>query len=420
MTEQADLSPAWAEAVDAFERHLHAERGYSAHTLRAYLGDVHALLTHALAEGIAAPDELDLEVLRSWLASQASAGRARSTVARRVASVRVFTGWLQRTGRASADVGARLRSPRRGRPLPPVLRADQAKDLMDVAATRTAEATEGGAGTAGEGPGGEGPGGEGSGGEGSGGAGSGGAGSGGARHRGAGSGGARSGGGSGAVVAAGAASDGTHRGREAAARAGTAPGAAPPARSSGRRSGRAEPAGQPDVDPVQVALRRRDAAMIELLYATGVRVGELCGLDVDDLDRERRTAKVFGKGRRERVVPFGVPAERAITAWLQTGRPVLARAGSGPALFLGRRGGRIDQREVRRVVHRLLAEIEDAPAMGPHGLRHSAATHLLDGGADLRSVQELLGHATLSTTQIYTHVSVDRLRDGYRQAHPRA
>lgn len=160
--------------------------------------------------------------------------------------------------------------------------------------------------------------------------------------------------------------------------------------------------------------------MIELLYATGIRVGELCGLDVDDLDRERRTAKVFGKGRRERVVPFGVPAERALTAWLRTGRPVLARSGSGPALFLGRRGGRIDQREVRRVVHRLLAEIEDAPAMGPHGLRHSAATHLLDGGADLRSVQELLGHATLSTTQIYTHVSVDRLRDGYRQAHPRA
>jgi len=119
-------------------------------------------------------------------------------------------------------------------------------------------------------------------------------------------------------------------------------------------------------------------------------------------------------------VPFGVPARRALDAWLRDGRSGLATAGSGPALFLGRRGGRIGQRQVRQVVYDLLAEIEDAPRIGPHGLRHSAATHLLDGGADLRSVQELLGHATLSTTQIYTHVSVDRLRDGYRQAHPRA
>jgi integrase/recombinase XerC len=167
-------------------------------------------------------------------------------------------------------------------------------------------------------------------------------------------------------------------------------------------------------------MRLRDAAMLEVLYATGIRVGELCGLDVDDVDAERRLLRVTGKGRKERVVPFGVPARDALDAWRRDGRPVVVTGRSGPALFLGRRGGRVGQRQVRQVVYDLLASIEDAPRIGPHGLRHSAATHLLDGGADLRSVQELLGHATLSTTQIYTHVSVDRLRDGYRQAHPRA
>jgi integrase/recombinase XerC len=164
----------------------------------------------------------------------------------------------------------------------------------------------------------------------------------------------------------------------------------------------------------------RNMAMLELLYATGIRVGELCGLDVDDLDRSRRVVRVLGKGRKERSVPYGVPAGRAVQHWLDLGRPVLARAGSGPALFLGARGGRVDQRTVRRVVHALLAEIPGAPDLSPHGLRHSAATHLLEGGADLRSVQELLGHASLATTQIYTHVSSERLRAAYRQAHPRA
>jgi integrase/recombinase XerC len=175
-----------------------------------------------------------------------------------------------------------------------------------------------------------------------------------------------------------------------------------------------------DDTPVPHAIRLRDAAMVEVLYATGMRVSELCGLDVDDYDPGHRLFRVLGKGRKERVVPFGLPASRAVDTWLREGRPHLVAAGSGPALFLGKRGARVGQRQVRQVVYDLLARLEGAPQMGPHGLRHSAATHLLDGGADLRSVQELLGHATLSTTQIYTHVSVDRLRDGYRQAHPRA
>lgn len=164
----------------------------------------------------------------------------------------------------------------------------------------------------------------------------------------------------------------------------------------------------------------RDQAILELLYATGVRVSELCSLDVDDVDRDRHVIKVLGKGRKERSVPFGLPALRVLDRWCIHGRPRWVRAGSGPALFLGVRGGRIDAGTVRRVVHARLAKVEGAPDMGPHGLRHTAATHLLEGGADLRSVQELLGHASLNSTQIYTHVSIERLRAAYRQAHPRA
>ena len=164
----------------------------------------------------------------------------------------------------------------------------------------------------------------------------------------------------------------------------------------------------------------RDHAVLELLYATGIRVGELVGLDLDDLDLERRVVRVIGKGDKERSVPLGLPAERAVRRWLADGRPHLLGRHSGPALFLGSRGGRLDQRAVRTLVHERLAEVPDAADLGPHGLRHSAATHLLEGGADLRSVQELLGHATLATTQIYTHVSVERLKRAYDQAHPRA
>jgi integrase/recombinase XerC len=164
----------------------------------------------------------------------------------------------------------------------------------------------------------------------------------------------------------------------------------------------------------------RDALVLELLYASGIRVSELVGLDVDDVDRGRRLLRVLGKGRKERSVPYGVPAEHALDAWLTRGRPALATAESGPALLLGRRGRRLDPREARRVVHTAVAAAPGAPDIGPHGLRHSAATHVLEGGADLRSVQELLGHASLATTQIYTHVTVERLRAVHAQAHPRA
>lgn len=164
----------------------------------------------------------------------------------------------------------------------------------------------------------------------------------------------------------------------------------------------------------------RDLAILELLYATGIRVSELTGLDLDDLDAERRVVRVFGKGRKERSVPYGAPAAIALRTWIDHGRPELRAEASGAAIFLGARGGRIDQRTVRRVVHERLAAVDGAADVGPHGLRHTAATHLLEGGADLRSVQEILGHASLGTTQIYTHISNERLRAAYKLAHPRA
>ncbi len=177
---------------------------------------------------------------------------------------------------------------------------------------------------------------------------------------------------------------------------------------------------QHSADGAVTALTRRNRLIVELLYATGVRVAELVGLDIEDADRRTRLMRVLGKGGKERTVPFGVAADRALEEWLRDGRPELVTPASGPALLLGARGRRIDQRAVRRVVHECVRAVPGAPDMGPHGLRHTAATHLLEGGADLRAVQELLGHASVATTQLYTHVSVQRLRDTYAQAHPRA
>jgi integrase/recombinase XerC len=168
------------------------------------------------------------------------------------------------------------------------------------------------------------------------------------------------------------------------------------------------------------AMALRDHLIVELLYATGIRVSELCGLDVDDVDPSRRVLRVLGKGNKQRTVPYGVPAQVALTSWLTDGRPELVTAASGPALLLGARGRRLDPRQARTVVHQTMSAVAGAPDIGPHGLRHSAATHLLEGGADLRVVQELLGHSNLATTQLYTHVSVARLRAVHDQAHPRA
>ena len=169
-------------------------------------------------------------------------------------------------------------------------------------------------------------------------------------------------------------------------------------------------------EPTPINLR--DLALVEVLYGTGIRVSELCGLNLEDVDRTRNTLNVYGKGDKQRVVPIGIPAMKSIDNYISNARSEFINDNSAQALFLGSRGKRIDQRTVREVVYEAMKAV--GAKMGPHGLRHSAATHLLEGGADLRTVQEILGHASLATTQIYTHVSPERLQSAYKQAHPRA
>lgn len=166
----------------------------------------------------------------------------------------------------------------------------------------------------------------------------------------------------------------------------------------------------------------RDRAMLELLYATALRVSELCGLPLDGLDLRERTVRVVGKGNKERVVPLGAPAAQALADYLERGRPALRACSTRPSekLFLGNGGNPVTADAVYRLVARELEQEPGSGPRGPHTLRHTAATHLLNGGADLRVVQEMLGHASLGSTQIYTHVSTERLAESYRQAHPRA
>jgi len=293
--------------LDAFDQYLDLECGRSAHTRRAYLGDLRSLF--GFLDGRGGLDALSLPILRSWLAAGAGAGAARTTLARRTSAVKTFTAWAARRGLLTEDPGARLQVQKSHRTLPAVLRQDQALDAMAAA-------------------------------------------------------------------------------------------------KSGAEQG----------DPMAL----RDLLIVEMLYATGIRVSELCGLDIDDVDTYQRVVRVLGKGNKQRTAPFGVPAADALRVWLADGRPALAVAESGAALLLGARGRRLDPRQARTVVHQTVSAVDGAPDMGPHGLRHSAATHLLEGGADLRIVQELLGHSSLATTQLYTHVAVARLRAVHDQAHPRA
>ncbi len=298
------------EAAALHLRALELERGVSAHTLRAYAGDLGTVVDFAEHRGVADdPERWDLELLRDWVWQQNQQGLAASTLARRTSSVRGFTAWLARTGRTPADIGVRLRAPRGERRLPRVLTRTQVDAVLDDLEARA-------------------------------------------------------------------------EGDSASA--------------------------------------LRDRVIVELLYASALRVSELVGLDLDDVDDERRVVRVLGKGAKERIVPFGLPAQRAVRAYVERGRPALLGEDSGSALLLAPRGRRLSTRAVYSLVAGLLAELPGTGPSGPHTLRHTAATHLLDGGADLRAVQEILGHASLGTTQIYTHVSAERLASVYRTAHPRA
>lgn len=295
--------------VDGYVAHL-ANRRLSAHTIRAYAGDLRSLDAWLVGNGYQDAGDVDLRALRAWLGSLAVAGAEKTSLARRSAAVRGCFAWAHAQGALQIDPALALKSPRPAKRLPETLsQGETAEMLRSVIAT--------------------------------------------------------------------AAEDDSARGA-------------------------------------------RDVAILEVLYASGIRVSELCGLDLDAIDDARQALRVVGKGDKERTVPIGVPARKALDRWLDR-RPELVTPRSRAALFLGERlGDRIDPRMVRRIVHRAVGLVDGAPDIGPHGLRHAMATHLLEGGADLRSVQELLGHSSLATTQIYTHVSGDRLRTAFLQAHPRA
>lgn len=296
------------ELVKGYREHLILDRNLSDNSVRAYLADLDSLLIHINALGITEFKELTLDHLRSWLANQQSKGAARSTIIRRVASVKAFTFWAHENGWLERDIGLQLMAPKPQRSLPKTIKVNDMKVAFDSLESVISD-TE---------------------------------------------------------------------------------------------------------DP----LRLRDLAMVELLYSSGIRVSELTGLDLKDIDFERNTMRVTGKGNRERVAPFGIPAQQALEKWIEKRSDLVTATES--ALFIGRRGKRIDPRTVREVVYKVTEAIDPSRRLGPHALRHSAATHLLEGGADLRTVQELLGHSSLATTQIYTHVSEERLKEVYEQAHPRA
>lgn len=294
--------------VDRFVESLATARGFSGHTIRNYRSDLYQLLDYTSGQKVSEVADLELEHLRGWLYQLAQAGAARSTLARKSASIRGFTAWLEHLGFLKSDPGLRLRSPKASKALP---------KLVDRGALETVFET------------------------------------------------------------------------------------LEKSSSSGSPSASLE------------------SCIFELLYATGIRVSELVGLDLDDVDRARRLIRVTGKGNKQRMVPYGEPAGVALERWLNQGRPTLLGEAPEVAVFLGARGKRLGVRAVYQIVAGRLASTPVGP-LGPHALRHTAATHLLDGGADLRAVQELLGHSNLGTTQIYTHVSVERLKRGYEGAHPRA
>ena len=296
------------QLIAQYEEHLAMVRNLSDNSIRGYVGDLESFLAHMEKLKVLEFKDLTIEHIRSWLANLQTTGVARSTLTRRIVSIRAFTNWASTNGWLTSDLGANLAIPKAHRTLPEILNVDEAAQVIKALEVKAGEEVN--------------------------------------------------------------------------------------------------------------AINLRDLAMLEVLYASGIRVSELCGLNLGDIDQSRNTLSVIGKGDRQRVVPLGIPAVKALQNYLSNGRGEFLNNKSADAVFLGSRGKRIDQRTVREVVYEAMKAV--GATMGPHGLRHSAATHLLEGGADLRTVQEILGHASLATTQIYTHVSTERLRQAFKQAHPRA
>lgn len=294
--------------IAQYEEHLAMVRNLSDNSIRGYVGDLESFLAHMEKLNVQEFKDLTIEHIRSWLANLQTTGVARSTLTRRIVSIRAFTNWAATNGWLSSDLGANLAIPKAQRTLPEILNVDEAAQVLKALEVKAGEEV--------------------------------------------------------------------------------------------------------------TAINLRDLAMLEVLYASGIRVSELCGLNLGDIDQSRNTLSVIGKGDRQRVVPVGIPAVKALQNYINNARGEFLNSKSADAVFLGTRGKRIDQRTVREVVYEAMKAV--GATMGPHGLRHSAATHLLEGGADLRTVQEILGHASLATTQIYTHVSPERLQSAYKQAHPRA
>jgi integrase/recombinase XerC len=295
------------KTIAEFEQQLASGRGYSVNTVKGYVSDIREF-SDFLAKRGGSIDAITLDDLRDWLFYLTQKGLAKSSMARKSASIRSFTAWQFATGKAQSDPGLRLRTPKVGRSLPKVVSHESLATVFDLLSAKAV-------------------------------------------------------------------------------------------------------ADNP--------LGLRDKAIVELLYATGARVSEIASLSTDDIDASRQLLRVMGKGSKQRMVPYGQPAADALEQWMSVGRPQLLNEKSRNDLFLNSKGSRVGVRQIYSVVADLLAETPGGSA-GPHSLRHSAATHLLDGGADLRAVQELLGHASLGTTQIYTHVSIERLKSGYQNAHPRA
>lgn len=300
--------------IDSYQRYLTYEKHRSEETIRAYTADLTSFFSYALRYGYTQLDDIDVSLLRAWLASHHKNTNARGSLSRRSSTLRVFFAWAQTEGLVSTNPALALRTPKKQQHLPAVLTNAHMEELL--------------------------------------------------QH----------------LYAA-------HR-----------------------------------EDPTNIKTLR-SIAVVELLYATGIRISELCSLNLQDVNREARTITVIGKGNKQRTVPFGKPALKALNIWVSKGRPHWYKGNTDrveEALFLGPSGKRAGARQIREDLNRLLAGVSNTEATGAHVFRHTAATHMVDAGADIRSVQEMLGHTTLATTQIYTHVSVERLADTYRQAHPRS